>query len=94
MRLRYDSIASIMKRRIAIAGRHHLNLRIFCQGLSYYFFDSREEGWLGKIGVPILDRHHEWRSLDPTLDISSTFVKKKKKKAFRLLFSSFASFSI
>ena len=31
-----------------------------------------------------LDRHLGWRSLDPTLDISSDFVK--KKKAFRLLF--------
>ena len=40
----------------------------------------------------ILDRHLGWRSLDPTLDISSDFVK--KKKAFRLLFSSIASFSI
>ena len=25
----------------------------------------------------ILDRHHAWRSLDPTLDIWSNFVKKK-----------------
>ena len=25
-----------------------------------------------------LDRHHAWRSLDPTLGISSPFVKKKK----------------
>ena len=29
----------------------------------------------------ILDRHHAWRSLDPTLDISSDFVKKKRKKS-------------
>ena len=27
-----------------------------------------------------LDRHHAWRSLDPTLDIWSNFVKKKEKK--------------
>ena len=27
----------------------------------------------------ILDRHHAWQSLDPTLDIWSDFVKKKKK---------------
>ena len=27
-----------------------------------------------------LDRHLGWRSLDPTLDISSDFVKKKKEK--------------
>ena len=34
----------------------------------------------------ILDRHHAWRSLDPTLDIWSNFVKKKRKeKAFYLL---------
>ena len=26
-----------------------------------------------------LDRHHAWRSLDPTLAISTTFVKKEKK---------------
>ena len=26
----------------------------------------------------ILDRHHAWRSLDPTLDIWSNFVKKEK----------------
>ena len=38
----------------------------------------------------ILDRHLEWRSLDPTLDISSPFVKRKKHSAF---FFSFASFS-
>ena len=25
----------------------------------------------------ILDRHHAWRSLDPTLDIWSNFVKKE-----------------
>ena len=36
----------------------------------------------------ILDRHLEWRSLDPTLDISSTFVKKHSASFF-----SFASFS-
>ena len=28
--------------------------------------------------LSFLDRHHAWRSLDPTLAISSTFVKKKK----------------
>ena len=27
---------------------------------------------------PILDRHHVWRSLDPTPDISKDFVKEKK----------------
>ena len=27
--------------------------------------------------VCILDRHHAWRSLDPTLGISSPFVKKE-----------------
>ena len=32
----------------------------------------------------ILDRHHVWRSLDPTPDISKDFVK--EKKAFRLHF--------
>ena len=34
-----------------------------------------------------LDRHHAWRSQDPTLDIWSNFMKKKKKKrkAFYLL---------
>ena len=26
-----------------------------------------------------LDRHHAWRSLDPTLGLSSPFVKKRKK---------------
>ena len=29
-----------------------------------------------------LDRHLGWRSQDPTLDIWSNFVKKKKRKAF------------
>ena len=33
----------------------------------------------------ILDRHLEWRSLDPTLDISSTFVKKHSASLFLLL---------
>ena len=28
----------------------------------------------------ILDRHHAWRSLDPTLDIWSNFVKKSIKR--------------
>ena len=32
---------------------------------------------LCKVIWGILDRHHVWRSLDPTLDISSDFVKKK-----------------
>ena len=35
--------------------------------------------------VIFLDHHHVWRSIDPTLDISSDFVK-KRKKAFCLLF--------
>ena len=35
------------------------------------------DGWI------FLDRHHVWRSLDPTLDISPNFVK----RAFSLLFS-------
>ena len=41
-----------------------------------------------------LDRHHAWRSLDPTPDIWSNFVKKKKKKrkhftsSFAILFLS------
>ena len=35
---------------------------------------------LCKVIWGILDRHHVWRSLDPTLDISSDFVKKEKKK--------------
>ena len=37
-----------------------------------------------------LDRHHVWRSLDPTPDISKDFVKEKKPSAS--IFSSFASF--
>ena len=36
----------------------------------------------------ILDRHLKWQSLDPTLDISSTFMKKHSASFF-----SFASFS-
>ena len=35
-------------------------------------------------GSIFLDRHLEWRSQDPTLDISPNFVK--KEKAFSLLF--------
>ena len=38
-----------------------------------------------------LDRHHVWRSLDPTPDISKDFVKEKKKPSASI-FSSFASF--
>ena len=34
----------------------------------------------------ILDRHLGWRSLDPTLDISSDFVKKKKKHSASFFF--------
>ena len=32
------------------------------------------DGWI------FLDRHHVWRSLDPTLDISPNFVKKEKER--------------
>ena len=38
----------------------------------------------------ILDRHRAWRSLDPTLDIWSNFVKKEKKKKEKHFTSSFA----
>ena len=48
----------------------------------------------------ILDRHHVWRSLDPTLDISSNFMKEaiyllfcillKKMHFFHLFIQSFA----
>ena len=40
--------------------------------------------------MSILDRHHVWRSLDPTPDISKDFVK--EKKAFRLHFFFFCIF--
>ena len=39
-----------------------------------------------------LDRHHAWRSLDPTLDISSHFVKKEHFDCF-FIFRSFFPFT-
>ena len=45
---------------------------------------------LCKVIWGILDRHHVWRSLDPTPDISKDFVK--EKKAFRLHFFFFCIF--
>ena len=33
----------------------------------------------------MLDRHHAWRSLDPTLDICSNFVKSQLPPFFPLL---------
>ena len=46
------------------------------------------------VNLQILDRHHAWRSLDPTLDISSHFVKKKRKHfaSYFLLFHLFYLF--
>jgi len=40
----------------------------------------------------MLDRHHAWRSLDPTLGISSPFVK-KRKKSILIAVLSFSPFS-
>ena len=36
-----------------------------------------------------LDRHHAWQSLDPTLDIWSNFMKKKKALTYYFSFVSF-----
>ena len=36
-----------------------------------------------------LDRHHAWQSLDPTLDIWSNFMKKKKALTSYFSFASF-----
>ena len=49
--------------------------------MSYFHLKSKPTMPL----VYILDRHHVWRSLDPTLDTWSNFVK----KAFCLLFCLF-----
>ena len=42
----------------------------------------------------ILDRHHEWRSLDPTLDICANFMKKSHLPPFLHPFKKDATFSI
>ena len=41
------------------------------------------------LSLSFLDRHHAWRSLDPTLDIWSNFVK--KEKSIKCLFFPFTS---
>ena len=41
----------------------------------YYYYYYMHQSFLH---FELLDRHHAWRSLDPTLGISSPFVKKKK----------------
>ena len=54
--------------------------------MTYYIkvcYDSIYEETFFKLNLwRFLDRHHAWRSLDPTLDIWSNFVKKKHFDSF------------
>ena len=45
----------------------------------YNYYGRTKNDFLAQ-SVCFLDRHYVWRSLDPTLDISSDFVKKKEKQ--------------